>query len=704
LEVLRALGRRAEVTVSLTDNTATRTTRDRLLAMGFAETRLAGRRPSPAMVLVKAANVEREADEIARRILEQNRAGRPFREIGIIVRSPEIYVPVLGATLERFGIPARFYFDGHLEEHAVTRYLVGAVEAMLGGWDHQATLAVLRLAPRLADSTAMDRFDFAVREQMPDRGLGPLKALLLPGEGREPSPGAGRIARLIDQLGELDEWQSFTLDPKDWAARFREMRRFFHPARPADGAGHEPALAWRGQAAVLDLFDEALGEAAAALAGARHIALAAFWSAVKSVLRLKPLRLDDRRRNLVHVLGAHEARQWELPVVFVCGLVERQFPRFHPQDPFFPDAARVRLNQAGIRVRTAAEFEMEERALFDLATSRATMLVTLSYPEFDARGDRNLPSLYLEDLTVPREDPRAVRPRPRGLDLPKPAVAIAAPALLDRLRAATAALGPTTLEQYRQCPFQFFGARTLRLQPAPARPHDRLDPMLQGAIVHRFLQEWWVEPQPVDPLFDRIFAELCEENRVPLGYRTARLRDSILDDLRAFAADSSWPRGQFQSSAEQSFQFPLDGSLEIRGKIDRIDAGPDGRAWVIDYKYSGAQATRDKLDNRNLLQAPLYFLAAEEFFGLRPAGMFYIGLRGGVKYAGWAEGDAPVAAEPLPENWTADARAAALSAVAGIRAGRIAPAPADPDRCRFCDYRDVCRVEMAAAAAAVEGA
>jgi hypothetical protein len=59
------------------------------------------------------------------------------------------------------------------------------------------------------------------------------------------------------------------------------------------------------------------------------------------------------------VLSAPEARQWVLPIVFVCGLVEKQFPRFHPQDAFFPDSARCQLNAAGVRVRTAAEFERE---------------------------------------------------------------------------------------------------------------------------------------------------------------------------------------------------------------------------------------------------------------------------------------------------------------------------------------------------------
>src|SRR5205823_8311949 len=115
-----------------------------------------------------------------------------------------------------------------------------------------------------------------------------------------------------------------------------------------------------------------------------------------------------------------------------------EFPRFHPQDPFFPDAARARLNAAGVRVRTAADFEREERALWESAITRATMLVTLSYPEFDSRGDRNLPSLYLDDLILVREDSEAVRPAARTPPTPRATTAVAAPGLLDVLRLKTA--------------------------------------------------------------------------------------------------------------------------------------------------------------------------------------------------------------------------------------------------------------------------
>ena len=687
LRVIGALGKHADLTLTFREADA------RFERLGFREERLARVRPAPAMALVRAPAIEREVDEIARRILEQAAAGRPFREMGIIVRAADAYVPLLRSTLDRFGIPARFYFETRLNEHAAVRFLSSAVDVMLGGWDHERTLAVLRLAPRFADSNAMDRFDFAVREKMPDAGLGALRALA---EG----PGSEGLAHKIEVLGGIEEWRQFALTPKNWAARLRLLRNLFRPVKPdlAHGAQQDFPL-WRGQAAALDQFDEALDETAAALDARHEAPLEVFWRAAQSVLRLKPLRVKDDRRNVVHVLSAHEARQWVLPVVFVCGLVEKQFPQFHAQDPFFPDAARTRLHAAGIGVRTAAEMEREERALFDSAVTRATLLVTLSYPECDARGERNLRSAYLEDCLLEEQRTSPVRPRPRDRRDPggAPPAGIRDPSLIEALRQRTARVSPTALESYLQCPFQYFAGKTLRLKKAPLRPEERLDFLTQGNIVHEVLAQWYAQPRDVAALFDEVFTRFLEVKQIPPGYHTERLRNAILDDLTAFTTFDRFPAGEYQSRMEEKFEFALDESLSIAGKIDRLDVAADGSAYVVDYKYSNAQNTKGRRDNLNLLQAPLYLMAVEQFFQLKAAGMYYIGLKGGMERAGWE-------AAELPPDWLQQARERTLHIVEEIRAGRVEVAPSDRDKCRFCDCKDVCRIETVQPAAVAEGA
>ena len=150
-------------------------------------------------------------------------------------------------------------------------------------------------------------------------------------------------------------------------------------------------VAWRSTSAALAAFEEILDGAAAALDGSGRCALAVFWKQVETALALEPLRVPDARRNVVHVMDAYEARQWELPIVFVCGLIERHFPQYHREDPILGDAARHR---AGLD--TAADRQAEERFLFELATSRATEETILSYPRFDEQGEDTLPSFFLD--------------------------------------------------------------------------------------------------------------------------------------------------------------------------------------------------------------------------------------------------------------------------------------------------------------------
>jgi RecB family exonuclease len=488
------------------------------------------------------------------------------------------------------------------------------------------------------------------------------------------------VFALLQSFEKLEAWLALSISPFEWVARLKGLRELFAPPQPVPG-NYETAAIARGKAAVLELFDAAMHEAAEAL-GAHPVRLSEFWRAAKSVLRLTPLRVEDGRRNVVHVLGAHEARQWRLPVVFVCGLVEKQFPKFHTQDPFFPEAARAQLKQAGVRLRTAADFEAEERFLFDSAVTRATDSLTLTYPQCDARGQQNLPSLYLDGVAA-SSPAQAVRPQTGKLGVPaRPPAVISSPDLLDALVLRHPAFRPTALESYLQCPFQFFGRYTLHLRAAPARPEKRLDYLTQGNVVHDVLAAMRGNPQRLEETFDRVFRDICERQRVPGGYRTEACRARMLADLRALVEDPAWPSsGEIRT--EQKFQYKLGADVEIRGRIDRIDVTA-GQGSVIDYKYSGAQNTKALGKNDRLLQPQLYMLALERSFDLRPAGMSYWGFKGGIQRTPSIQFEPSAAIET------------ALRIVGEVRAGRVEPSPADTEKCRFCDYRDVCRFVVAA--------
>ena len=143
LELIAALTSRAEVTVALHHWPGAERAREVFLAGGFAEQTVAAEVPAPVEA-IRPLNIEREVDEIARRILEEVAAGREFREIGVIMRSPDVYGPLLETTLARFGIPARNYAMKPLAEHPHVEFLSSISRAALSGWDRELLLPAVQ--------------------------------------------------------------------------------------------------------------------------------------------------------------------------------------------------------------------------------------------------------------------------------------------------------------------------------------------------------------------------------------------------------------------------------------------------------------------------------------------------------------------------------------------------------------------------------
>src|ERR1019366_10371071 len=140
-------------------------------------------------------------------------AAVPLREIAVAVRDTDTYVPLLRTAFDRFGIPARFYFPRSLRHHPAAIFLNGLIEGVLHHWDFEPTLRAFRAHPRWGTHPAFDRFDFAIREQLPARGASEFLALA----------GTGWLHDLLDQCLRIDSWGGDLLPPAQWGARFEKM-------------------------------------------------------------------------------------------------------------------------------------------------------------------------------------------------------------------------------------------------------------------------------------------------------------------------------------------------------------------------------------------------------------------------------------------------------------------------------------------------
>ena len=239
--------------------------------------------------------------------------------------------------------------------------------------------------------------------------------------------------------------------------------------------------------------------------------------------------------------------------------------------------------------------------------------------------------------------------------------------------------GISRLENYARSPFSFFLSQVLGIQELEepddaetisASDFGELYHRLLCNIVERFHMGNLV---PLDPTravenelvmsdeAEKVFAEFASRGVTgyPLVWRVKqeKTRADLLRWLRFEYANAS--RGFSPVATEWAFgraadpppaQLALDKgmTLLIAGQIDRVDMGPEGEAFILDYKTGKPDRTRNASFCRGrALQIPAYMLATEQLNNKTcGAGAYYFATRrGDFKKRGWTR-DELAAAEP----------------------------------------------------------
>lgn len=397
----------------------------------------------------------REAVEIARRILDEARAGTPFDEMAVLLRAPEIYGLLLDVALRRAGVPA-WFARGTSRPDPSGRAFLALLDCVLEGLSARKFSEYLSLGqvPPL-NAAGAPVVNPPVWTASEDEMLGP-SIDLVPPERPEAAPGGGdspdadtdeqplvdgtlrapwRWEQLLVEsavIGGKDRWSrrlaGLEAEYVTRLARFREeepdsprtlaierdmknlghLRRFALPvierlaALPARGTWGEWIAALETLAPIVLRRPERALTALAALRPLDVIGPVTLGE-IRDVLSDELATLAERpaadRYGRVFVGTIEQARGRSFEVAFLPGLAERIFPQKPREDPILLDALRrdlAALDGGDLApLATQDDRSRRERLLLRIAVGAAHRRLHLSYSRVEQTEARpRVPSFY----------------------------------------------------------------------------------------------------------------------------------------------------------------------------------------------------------------------------------------------------------------------------------------------------------------------
>lgn len=295
------------------------------------------------------------------------------------------------------------------------------------------------------------------------------------------------------------------------------------------------------------------------------------------------------------------------------------------------------------------------------------------------------------------------------------------------LRESAKRWNPSQLDRAVQCLFLHFAADILNIHPQEDELRDAAAPHLLGKIAHKALEKYMKafcagRVFPLEAWTREEFNKFAQHFDAHL--EIDRAGEELLRCMRDFEK-SGWAilaEGFRPEYLELQFKpgsdFPavrLDvaiGSIELAGRIDRLDVSQNKEGIIVDYKYKKSENESKLGFYREVgggiqTQLPLYGIAVEKQFGLKPVALLQIYLRSGVIRGFKLKNTPPlkeVKAKSLElKDIDEQEYCEILSAVVKtleeksekIQSGDITPEPYNPSRCGpgRCVYADLCRYQ-----------
>ncbi|MBI4226499.1 ATP-dependent helicase, partial [Candidatus Roizmanbacteria bacterium] len=315
--------------------------------------------------------------------------------------------------------------------------------------------------------------------------------------------------------------------------------------------------------------------------------------------------IDWTENDAVNILTVHSAKGLEFPIVILTNLVEGRFP------------SRERNEQIPIPVELIREILptgdyhlQEERRLFYVGMTRAEEKLIFSASNYYGEGkrERKLSPFISESLGIDKQAQKQPYLQNSQIPLfewkktPDHWVEEAKTQPLSKLKLDY--LSYSAIEAFRICPLHFKLRYILRLPTAPTAAQSL------GNSVHYALRDFYTV-QRSGKNEKKLLLSLLDTNWVGYGYTSKKHEQQAKELAKLFL--QNYLKTLLHQTArplylERAFNFRVDPSLKILGKIDRIDDLGDGNIEIIDYKTGTNVPNQNRLNTD--LQMTIYALAA----------------------------------------------------------------------------------------------
>ncbi|HZY18236.1 MAG TPA: PD-(D/E)XK nuclease family protein [Ramlibacter sp.] len=606
------------------------------------------------LALHEAPDPDQEAELAAACVLRQLAAGHAPVALAAVDR---VLTRRVRALLGVRGVAVRDETGWKLSTTRAAAHVMGALRACAWQASSDAVLDWLKNAPAVAPGTVL-----ALERRIRRQGLRDWA------DASRLGGGEGGWALLVSQA---DRWREALRQPRplpQWQQALRDLLQ---------DTGHWPLLqaddAGRQVLEVLGLSEEAQLAWSGLPQAGRRLSPSEFASWVDDSLEAGSFVPPATAEAQVVILPFNQLLARDFWALVLPGCDEVRLP-LSPEPP----GAWTASQRAALGLPSREMLEQERRAGWRHALQLPR--VDILWRRTDETGEAVLPSPLVEALRLQQAPPTGADPRePRPLALhavPRPD--IRAPGLpVTRLSA-------SAYEDLRRCPYRFFALRQLGLQEA-AEIDVEVDKRDFGNWLHQVLRAFHEQLQ-AEPSADRAaLLDDCAEQAtaglalaggefLPFAAAWPQVRDGYLAWLREHEA-----KGGTFSSAETEHEMPL-GSVQLVGRIDRIDRLADGRRVVIDYKTEGLDATRERVRIPQE-DTQLAFYAALLDDDSLCAAYVNVGERGLTRTV-----EHPDVAD------TRDALVAGiLDDMRRIAEGVLLPALGEGRACEFCAARGLCR-------------